>query len=102
MNRMNQAAWITMCCVCLQVRNDREESDVPTRAVREQWMSLRSLLRIHRIDGNECRLTHTYCPRCFDHFMAQLALKRQRQDSESSLSREVLSAEPITTLTHYG
>lgn len=102
MNWMNQTAWIPICCVCRQVRDDRQESDESTRAVREQWVSLRFLLRLHRIAGNEYRLTHTYCPRCFDHFMEQLALKRQRQNCESSVSGELLSAEPITTLAHHG
>ena len=63
-------------------------------------MSLKSLLRLYRITGNGYRLTHTYCPQCFDHFMGQLALKRQRQDCESSLPGELLSAEPVTTLAH--
>jgi len=100
MNGMNQAAWIPMCCVCRQVRDDRPKTDGATRAVPEQWMSLKSLLRLYRITHSQYRLTHTYCPQCFDHFMGQLALKRQRQDCASSLSAEHLSAEPVTTFAH--
>lgn len=100
MNRVNQAAWIPMCCVCRQVRDDPPKTDLPTRAVSEQWMSLKSILRLYRIAENGYRLTHTYCPQCFDHFMEQLAFKRQRQDCDSPLSGEVLSAESNTILAH--
>ena len=61
-----EITWIPICCVCHQVRDDRQSSERPTRNGFEQWMSLRSFLRRYRIARDAYKLTHTYCARCME------------------------------------
>jgi hypothetical protein len=74
MNMMAKTTWIPICCVCRQVRDDRQKGDRPTRNDVEKWMSLGSFLRLYRIARSEYKLTHTYCLRCLE----QLGLGRPK------------------------
>ena len=64
MGTVEKLAWIPICCVCHQVRDDRQSSQRSTRNGSEQWMTLRSFLRLYRIGRGAYTLTHTYCPHC--------------------------------------
>lgn len=66
MNMVGKITWIPICCVCHQVRDDRQSREWPTRNGFEQWMSLRSFLRLYRVSRVEYQLTHTYCARCME------------------------------------
>lgn len=78
MNTVKETTWIPICCVCQQVRDDRQSHERPTRNGVEQWMSLRSFLRLYRIEQGAYQLTHTYCRRC----VKQLGLDRPQVGSE--------------------
>ncbi len=91
MNMVEEMVWVPSCCVCQQVRDDRQKMEEPTRSGLEQWMSLRSFLRLHRIPRDAYKLTHTYCPQCMEQFLEQLRLDRRPKECESS-SLQVLSA----------
>jgi hypothetical protein len=64
MGTVEKLAWIPICCVCHQVRDDRQSSQRVTRNGSEQWMTLKSFLRLYRIARGAYTLTHTYCPQC--------------------------------------
>jgi hypothetical protein len=66
MNMVEKTTWIPICCVCHQVRDDRQNGDRPTRNDVEKWMSLRSFLHLYRITRGAYELTHTYCLRCLE------------------------------------
>lgn len=72
MNMVEKATWIPICCICQQIRDDRQSSELPTRNGFEKWMSLRSFHRLYGVARDTYKLTHTYCPRC----MEQLGLDR--------------------------
>lgn len=67
MNIIDKVVFIPICCVCDRVRDDQQTNEVPTSNGPEQWVSLRSFLRLHRIPQGAYNLTHTYCPRCMEH-----------------------------------
>jgi len=71
--------WIPICCVCHQVRDDRQSSERPTPNGLNTWMSLRSFLRLYRIARGTYQLTHTYCLRCTE----QLGLDRPKSEKGS-------------------
>ncbi len=58
--------WIPICCVCHQVRDDRQSHDCPTQNGFDAWMSLRSFLRHYRVTRGTYQLTHTYCLHCME------------------------------------
>jgi hypothetical protein len=77
MNMVDETTWIPICCVCQQVRDDRQ-SERPTRKGVEKWMSLRSFLSLYRIPQDAYQLTHTYCLQCVE----QLRLDRPQVGNE--------------------
>lgn len=102
MNKVNQTVWlIPVCCVCRLVRDDQQTRDGHSDSVREQWMSLRSFLRLHPSARQGHQLTHTYCRGCLDAFMEQLALDRRKREFGSALSAEAWSMKANTTLTNH-
>lgn len=90
MNMLEEIVWVPICCVCEQVRDDRQKREEPTHSDLEQWISLRSFLRLHQIPRDACKLTHTYCPQCAEQFLEQLRLDRRAIECESA-SLEVFS-----------
>lgn len=70
-NIVQETTWIPMCCVCHQVRDDRQNNGLPARNAVEKWTSLRAFLRLYRIARGAYNLTHTYCPHCM---LVQLGL----------------------------
>jgi hypothetical protein len=65
MNIVDKVVFIPICCVCDRVRDDQQTSERTSNGL-EQWMSLRSFLRLYRIPQDAYKLTHTYCPRCME------------------------------------
>ena len=74
MNMAKKTTWIPICCVCHQVRDDRQSNECPTQNSLDKWISLRSFLRLYHIARGTYQLTHTYCVRC----MEQLGLDRPK------------------------
>jgi len=66
MNTVKETTWIPICCVCHQIRDDRQSHEHPTRNGVEKWLSLRSFLRLYPIPQGAYQLTHTYCERCME------------------------------------
>lgn len=62
-----QTAIIPVCCVCGLIREDAGSSKI------ESWVTKQVFQRTHGMHLSECRLTHTYCPSCYTHFMNQIA-----------------------------
>jgi hypothetical protein len=97
MNRAKQTTliqkttWIPICCVCHQVRDDRQSNECTTQNVFDTWMSLRSFLCLYHIARGTYQLTHTYCLRC----MEQLGLdrpnprKRRRRQRAETFHEEI-------------
>ena len=75
-HRIIKTTWIPICCVCHQVRDDRQGHDRPARNDFDAWMSLRSFLRLYHVARGTYQLTHTYCLRC----MGQLGLDRPQPE----------------------
>lgn len=71
-HRTITTTWIPICCVCHQVRDDRQGHDRPARNDFDAWMSLRSFLRRYHVVRGTYQLTHTYCLGC----MGQLGFDR--------------------------
>jgi hypothetical protein len=67
MNIIDKVVFIPICCACDRVRDDQHTSERPMTNGLEQWMSLKSFLRLYRIPQDAYKLTHTYCPRCMEH-----------------------------------
>ena len=67
MNTVDTVVFIPICCVCEGVRDDQQPSEGHTSQGLEQWTSLSSFLRLHRIPQDAYKLTHTYCPRCMEY-----------------------------------
>ena len=84
MNIVEKVLFIPICCVCDQVRDDQQTSERPASQGLEQWMSLKSFLRLYRIPQDAYRLTHTYCPRCMEH----LGYDRKKSEQEP-LQKEI-------------
>ncbi len=66
MNRMSDEVRISICCVCDQVRDNRQSNERPTLDGFEQWTSLRSFLQLNGLGPDKYKLSETYCPRCLD------------------------------------
>ena len=66
MNIVSDGVRVSICCVCDQVRDNRQSSERPTRDDFEQWTSLRSFLQLHGLGPDMYKLSDTYCPRCLD------------------------------------
>ena len=66
MTIVEETTWIPICCVCQQVRDDRQSHDHPAHNGFDTWMSLRSFLRLYCIPRDAYKLTHTYCERCLE------------------------------------
>ena len=58
---------IPICCVCGLIREEREPSKV------ESWVTKGVFKLTHGSDPSAHRLTHTYCPTCYTHFMNKIA-----------------------------
>ena len=57
------ATLITACCFCRKVRDglaDRNEN--------ESWVSLRNYCAKYHVEESHLMLSHTYCPRCLEHY----------------------------------
>ena len=95
MNTVEETTWIPICCVCHQVRDDRQSHERPPRNGVDTWMSLRSFLRFYCIPRDAYKLTHTYCERC----MEQQGLDRPQsgkglgQPRVRTLQEQILSAQ---------
>lgn len=89
MNRAKQTTWIQkttwipICCVCHQVRDDRQSHDCPAQNGLDAWMSLRSFLHLYHVARGTYQLTHTYCLRC----MEQLGLDRPHPEKKIGYRR---------------
>jgi hypothetical protein len=77
MSMAESTTWIPICCVCQQVRDDRQNNERFARHAVEKWTSLRSFLRLYRISQGAYNLTHTYCPHCM---LVQLGLDGPKLD----------------------
>lgn len=66
MTIVEETTWIPICCVCHQVRDDRQSHEHPARNGFDTWMSLRFFLRLYCISRGAYKLTHTYCERCME------------------------------------
>lgn len=91
MNIAEKVLFIPICCVCDRVRDDQQTSERPTGNGLEQWMPLRSFLRLYRIPQDAYRLTHSYCPRCMEHlgFNREKSEKRLGYPRAEALQEEV-------------
>ena len=91
MNIVDKIVCIPICCACDRVRDDQQTGERPTDSGLEQWMSLKSFLRLYRIPQDAYKLTHTYCPRCMEHlsFNQQKSEKRLGQPRGEALQEEV-------------
>ena len=49
---------LTVCCVCKHV--------APSASPLSQWMPMSSFLDQHHLRLSEVRLSHTYCPVCYE------------------------------------
>lgn len=58
---MAVTAILPICCMCEQV-SDRQAG----ASVEEEWTQLQTYLERHRIDQSVIRLSHTYCPSCYE------------------------------------
>lgn len=85
MNIVDKVVFIPICCACDRVRDDQQTSKRPTGNGFEQWISLRSFLRLYRIAQDAYRLTHTYCPRC----MERLGFNQKQSEQRESLQEEI-------------
>ena len=59
---MTMTPTLPICCVCGQVSYERAGASV----VEVEWTQLKTYLDRHRIDQAGIRLTHTYCPSCYN------------------------------------
>ena len=97
MNIVDKVVFIPICCACDRVRDDQQTSERPTSQGLEQWMSLKSFLRLYRIPQDAYRLTHTYCPRCveylgFDQQKAEERLGHPRGEAiQEDIRRRIIS-----------
>jgi hypothetical protein len=97
MNIIDKVVCIPICCACDRVRDDQQTSERPTSQGLEQWMSLKSFLRLYRIPQDAYRLTHTYCPRCveylgFDQQKAEERLGHPRGEAiQEDIRRRIIS-----------
>ena len=85
MNIVEKVLFIPICCVCDQVRDDQQTSERPTGSGLEQWMPLRSLLRLYHVPQDAYRLSHTYCPPC----MAHLGFNQKKSEQGETLQEEI-------------
>lgn len=98
MSSAKQTTWIPICCVCHQVRDDRQNHECPPRNGFDTWMSLRSFLRLYHVTRGTYQLTHTYCVRCmeqlgFDRPEPETALGRPRVDTlQEEMRRQIVGA----------
>jgi uncharacterized protein (UPF0212 family) len=51
---------LPICCVCGQVSDRRAGA-----SVEGEWTQLQTYLDRHHIDQTSIRLSHTYCPSCY-------------------------------------
>ncbi len=84
MTMVETTSWIPICCVCQQVRDDRQNNERSAGNAVEKWTSLRSFLRLYRIARGAYNLTHTYCPDCM---LIQLRLGRPQLGERPVQSR---------------
>ena len=85
MKIVEKVLFIPICCVCDKVRDDEQSRERPTGSGLEQWLPLRSFLRLYGITGDAYRLTHTYCPRCMEH----LGYDRKKSEHNEPLQEEL-------------
>ena len=55
---MATVPMLTVCCVCKRVA----ESVLPS----SHWMSMSTYLDRHHLQSADVRLSHTYCPACYE------------------------------------
>jgi len=66
---VEEIVWVPICKECNQVRDGPQSNRRRTSTDIEQWMSLKSFLRLYRLARDRYKLTHTYCPRCSEQLM---------------------------------
>ena len=91
MKIVEKVVLIPICCVCDQVRDDQQTSEGPTGSGLEQWMPLRSFLRLNHISQDAYRLTHTYCLRCMEHLGFNQKKSEQREPQQEEIRRRIIS-----------
>ena len=91
MNIIDKVVFIPICCACDRVRDDQQTSERPTGSGLEQWMPLRSFLRLYRIPQDAYRLTHTYCPRCMEHLGFNQEKSEPREPIQEEIRRRIIS-----------
>lgn len=91
MNIIDKVVFIPICCACDRVRDDQQTSEGPTSNGLEQWMSLKSFLRLYLIPQDAYKLTHTYCPRCMEH----LGFDRNKSEKRVGHSRVEIHQEEV-------
>jgi hypothetical protein len=57
---------LTVCCVCKHV--------TPAGSPPTQWMPMSTFLERHRLLPTDVRLSHTYCPVCYEQQAAAWAI----------------------------
>ena len=91
MKIVEKVLFIPICCVCDQVRDDQQTSERPTGSGLEQWMPLRSFLRLYGITQDAYKLTHTYCPRCMEHLGFNQKKSEPREPLQEEIRRRIIS-----------
>ena len=91
MNIVEKVLFIPICCVCDQVRDDQQTSERPTGSGLEQWMPLRSFLRLYHVPHDAYRLSHTYCPLCMEHLGFNQKKSEQRETLQEEIRRRIIS-----------
>jgi hypothetical protein len=91
MNIVDKVVFIPICCACDRVRSDQYTGERSTSNGLEQWMSLRSFLRLYHIPHDAYRLTHTYCPRCMEHLGYDRKKSEPREPLQEEIRRRIIS-----------
>jgi hypothetical protein len=57
---------LQICCMCRLVRDSRE-------VAYERWVTKQTYREDTGIDLTACRLSYTYCPSCYTHYVSEAA-----------------------------
>ena len=91
MDIVDKVVFIPICCACDRVRDDQQTSGPPISGGVEQWMSLRSFLRLYLIPQDAYKLSHTYCPRCMEHLGFNQKKSEPRETLQEEIRRRIIS-----------
>ena len=62
---------LAMCCACKQVAEDA--------ALSSEWTSMSAYLNLHHLQSVDVKLSHTYCPACYDRQASAWSLPRKNR-----------------------